>query len=100
MARKQLSAEALALIYLREERRWTQKELAQAKGLASHHVISRYETGESPLSRRELDAMAALMGFSREEVDALLFVYSLVSPLKPEESAFPLELTPEELRRI
>ncbi|HET9211093.1 MAG TPA: helix-turn-helix transcriptional regulator [Thermoanaerobaculia bacterium] len=100
MAQRKLSAEALALIYLREERRWTQKELADAKGLSSYRVISRYENGNDPLRRKELGAMAALMGFSREAVDALLFVYSLVSPPEPEESAFPVELTPEELRRI
>ncbi|HEY3570288.1 MAG TPA: helix-turn-helix transcriptional regulator [Thermoanaerobaculia bacterium] len=101
MARKtKLSAEALALIYLREERGWTQDELAKAKGLNSYRMISRYASGEKALSRRELDDLAALMGFAREEVEALLFTHSLVSPPPSEDCAFPLELTPEELRRI
>ncbi|HEY3566467.1 MAG TPA: helix-turn-helix transcriptional regulator [Thermoanaerobaculia bacterium] len=100
MARKKLSAKALALIYLREERRWTQKELAAARGISSYRVISRYENGEDPLSRKELDTLAALLGFSREAVDALLFVHSLVSPPRAEESDVPMGLTPEELRGI
>jgi tetratricopeptide (TPR) repeat protein len=100
MARRKLSAEALALIYLREERRWTQKDLARAKGHAGYRLVSRYETGVIRPSRAELDHMASRMGFSREAVDALLFTHSLVSPPRPEESAFPLEITPEELRRL
>jgi transcriptional regulator with XRE-family HTH domain len=101
MERKKLSAEALALIYLREARRWTQQELARAKGHSGNHkLISRYENGALPLSRKELDAMAAQMGYSREAVDGLLFIYSLVSPPSPPESGSPVDPTPEELRRI
>jgi transcriptional regulator with XRE-family HTH domain len=100
MAQKKLSAEALALIYLREARRWTQKELATAKGLTSPRLISRYETGAETLSRAELDGMAALMGFSREEVEALLLTSSLITPPGPEESGSLVELTREELRGI
>lgn len=98
--KKQLSAEALALIYLRQECRWTQDKLAQAKGHTSHRVISRYESGDNPLSRGQLHDMAALMGFSREAVEALLFTYSLVRPPSPEESGSFVELSREELRRI
>ncbi|HSS48737.1 MAG TPA: helix-turn-helix transcriptional regulator, partial [Thermoanaerobaculia bacterium] len=98
--RKQLSAEALALLYLREERRWTQDKLAQAKGHTSHRVISRYESGDNLLSRGQLHDMAALMGFSREAVEALLFTYSLVRPPSPQESGSFVELSREELRRI
>jgi transcriptional regulator with XRE-family HTH domain len=100
MARRKVSAEALALNYLRENRRLSLKELAEAKGLADYRRISRYETGEITLSNRELDSMAELMGYPREAVEALLFVHSLVNPPSPPESASPVELTPEELRRI
>lgn len=101
MARKKkLSAEALALIYLREERGWKQEELAQAKGLKDYRLISRYQRGEKDLSRKELDEMSALMGFSREQVDAAIFLRSQVSPPTPAASGSPVDLTPEELRRI
>jgi transcriptional regulator with XRE-family HTH domain len=101
MERENLSAEALALLYLREERRWTQQDLATAKGYTGKHkLISLYENGKRPLSRTELYAMAALMGYEREAVDALLFVYSLVIPPGPSESGSAVDLTPEELRRI
>ncbi len=100
MVRKNLSAEAMALIYLREQRRWTQRDLAAAKRLSDYRPISRYETGENALSRKELDEMAALMGFSREAVDALLFIHSLVVSPPPRASRFPIRLTPEGLARV
>ncbi|PYQ67450.1 MAG: hypothetical protein DMF53_01710 [Acidobacteria bacterium] len=101
MAREnKLSAEALALIYLREERGWSRSELAQAKGLRGNQLISRYQTGERPLSREELNILATLMGFSREQVDAAVFLHSLVSPSNPPASGSPVDLTPEELQRI
>ena len=99
MAREKLSPEALALIYLRLERGWLQKELAAQKGLSDYRPISRYESGENTLKREELDALAALLGHSREAVDALLFTHSLVSP-SPQEAFSPLALTSGELRRI
>jgi len=101
MARKnKLSAEALALIYLREERGWTRTELAKAKGWRGNQMISRYQSGEKPLSREELDSMATLMGFSREQVDAAVFLHSLVSPPRPPASGSPVDLTPDELQRL
>jgi transcriptional regulator with XRE-family HTH domain len=100
MAQRTLSAEALALLYLREAHGWTQTELAKAKGHSSHRVISRYENGAKPLSRAELHDMAALMGFSRDAVEALLFIHSLVSPPDPPDDGSPVALTPEELQRI
>jgi tetratricopeptide (TPR) repeat protein len=99
MAQKQLSAEALTLIYLREESRWSQKELAAARGLTSYRPISRYETGENQLSQQELYLLAGLLGHSREAVDALLFTYSLIAA-SPVEPASPVDPTPAELRRI
>jgi len=100
MAQRTLSAEALALLYLREAHGWTQTELAKAKGHSSHRVISRYENGAKPLSRAELHDMAALMGFSPDAVEALLFIYSLASPPSPPEDGSPVDLTPEEIQRI
>jgi len=100
MAQTKTPAEALALLYLREARRWTQTKLANVKGHSSHRVVSRYENGKESLSRAELHDMAALLGFSRDEVEALLLTYSLVIPPDPDESGSLVELTPEELRRI
>ena len=100
MAQTKRPAEALALNYLREARDWTQNRLATAKGHTSHRPISRYENGKDLLSRAELHDMAALMGFSRDAVDALLLTYLLVIPPDPDESGSLVELTPEELRRI
>jgi tetratricopeptide (TPR) repeat protein len=100
MAQTKTPAEALALIYLREARHWTQTRLATAKGHSSHHLISRYENGKESLSRAELHDMAALLGFPRDAVEALLLTYSLVIPPNPDESGSLVELTPEELRRI
>jgi tetratricopeptide (TPR) repeat protein len=95
-----LSAEALALTYLRQGRRWTQSRLARARGHGSFRLISRYESEDKALSREELYHLAALMGYPREAVDALLFVHSLVSPPPPVEAAMPGALTPEEIQRI
>ncbi len=99
MARDKLSPEALALIYLRSERGWLQKELADRHGYATYRQLSRYETGDQPLSREALDAFAASLGHSPEAVDALLFVHSLVAPASMEDSS-PVALTAEELGRI
>ena len=99
MARDKLSPEALALIYLRSERGWPQKELAGRHGLTTYRQLSRYETGDRPLSRETLDALAASLGYSPEAVDALLFIRSLVAP--PErEAPSPVAPTAEERRRI
>jgi len=99
-AKTKSPAEALALTYLREARHWTQTKLANAKGHSDHRLISRYENSREPLSRAELHDMAALLGFSRDAVEALLFTYSLVIPPDSDESGSLVELTPEELRRI
>jgi tetratricopeptide (TPR) repeat protein/transcriptional regulator with XRE-family HTH domain len=87
------------LLHLREKHRWSQKELAAARGLSDYRPISRYETGDNQLSRQELYVLAGLLGDSRETVDALLFTDSLTTP-SPPEPASPVALTPAELRRI
>jgi tetratricopeptide (TPR) repeat protein len=98
-AQRQLSAEALTLLHLREKHRWSQKKLAAARGLSDYRRISRFETGENQLSRQELYVLAGLLGDSREAVDALLFTDSLITA-SPPEPASPVALTPAELRRI
>jgi transcriptional regulator with XRE-family HTH domain len=99
VARDNLSPEALTLIHLRSERGWPQKELADRYGYTTYRQLSRYETGDRPLSRETLYGLAASLGYSPEAVDALLFVCSLVAPAPPEPPS-PVALTAEELRRI
>jgi len=99
VARDKLSPEALVLIYLRSERGWPQKELAGRHGFTTYRQLSRYETGDRPLSRETLNALAATLGHSPEAVDALLFIHSLVAPAE-REAPSPVRLTAEERRRI
>jgi transcriptional regulator with XRE-family HTH domain len=99
MPRDKLSPEALALIYLRSECGWPQKELAARCGYATHQQLSRYETGRYPLSREVLNAIVDCLGHSPEAVDVLLFTHSLVASPSPEPPS-PVALTAEELRRI
>jgi len=100
MAKEKRSAEALTLIYLRTERGWTQKELADALGFADEKQISRYERDERQWSRELLDTLVAPLGYSSEAVDALLFVYSLVASPPVEEPASFVPLTAAERSRI
>jgi transcriptional regulator with XRE-family HTH domain len=99
VARDKLSPEALVLIYLRSERGWPQKELADRHGLTTYRQLSRYETGDRPLSRETLYALAASLGYSPEAVDALLFIHSMVAPAEREVPS-PVAPTAEERRRI
>jgi transcriptional regulator with XRE-family HTH domain len=94
------SPEALALLYLRSARGWSKKRLAAELGIADDRLISRYERGEKPLTRENLERMAACLGYSREAVEALLSVHSFLSPSPPEEDASPVALTGEELEAI
>jgi transcriptional regulator with XRE-family HTH domain len=94
------SPEALALLYLRSVRGWSKKRLAAELGIADDRLISRYERGEKPLSRENLNRMAACLGYPREAVDALLSVHGFLSPSPPEEDASPVALSAEELQRI
>jgi transcriptional regulator with XRE-family HTH domain len=99
MSRKKLSAEALALLYMRSQRGWLQKELAARMGLSDYRQVSRHESGETPLSRETLDAYSDCMGYPPEAVDALLFIYSMTAP-DASEPLSPVALTLEERRRI
>jgi tetratricopeptide (TPR) repeat protein len=93
---KKPSLEGLTLLYLRSMRRWSQKELATHLGWADPKQISRYETGENPLRREQLDVCVAALGYPQEAVEALLFFGGLIRPEAPEEPASPVALTPEE----
>src|SRR5436853_5214801 len=94
------SSEALALLYLRSRRDWSQKERALRQGLADPEQISRYETGGKPLSRRKLDSFAATLDFSPEAADAVLFIDRLIEPEAPEEPFSPVALTAGERRSL
>ncbi|MFL6258922.1 MAG: hypothetical protein ACJ76Y_04350 [Thermoanaerobaculia bacterium] len=78
--KKPLSPRALALLYLRSMRDCSQRELADRLGLADEKMISRYERGAKPLSRKTLDQSAAVLGFPPEAVDALLFIGAWIDP--------------------
>ncbi|HEX9940504.1 MAG TPA: hypothetical protein VGG03_00695 [Thermoanaerobaculia bacterium] len=97
---RKLSAEALALLYLRSERGWSKKELASHHGYADDKQISRYETGEKTLHRDHLEALAAPLGHPPEALDALVFIHRLIAPEDPQEPASPVVVTPAERRRI
>lgn len=99
MSRKR-SAESLALLYLRSKRDWTQQRLAEAASLADEKQISRYETGDKPLSRESLDFLAAFLGYRPEDVDLLVFVDAALTPPAPEADGSPGALSPGELAAV
>ncbi len=98
--KKPPSSQALALLYLRSKRDWSQKELADRLGLADEKQISRYERGGKPLSRRNLDACAEGLGYPPEAVEALLFIDSWIDPDSWAEPSSPEPLSPEVRRLI
>src|SRR4051812_22742636 len=100
MAKEKRSAEALTLIYLRNERGWTQKELADALGFADDKRISRFERDELQWSREVLDFLVAPLGYPPEAVDALLFFHRLVASPPVEEPGSFVALTAAERGRI
>ena len=99
MSRKR-SAESLALLYLRSKRDWTQQQLAEAASLADEKQISRYETGDKPLSRESLDFFAAFLGYRPDDVDLLVFVDAALTPPAPEADGSPVSLSPGELATV
>jgi transcriptional regulator with XRE-family HTH domain len=100
MAKEKRSAEALTLIYLRHEAGWSQKQLADALGLADEKQISRYENDGRQWSRELLDYLVAPFGRPPEAVDALLFVYCLVTSPPKEETPSLVPLAAAERGRI
>ncbi|HEX4963086.1 MAG TPA: helix-turn-helix transcriptional regulator [Thermoanaerobaculia bacterium] len=100
MAKEKRSAEALTLLYLRNEAGWSQKELSDALGFADEKQISRYETDGRQWSRELLYSLVAPLGYPPEAVDALLFVHRLVVAPPAEETASLVTLTAAERGRI
>lgn len=101
MTRKR-SPEALALLYLRHAFHWTTKKLAAALGFKDEKGLTRYETGERPLSREYLETLVAPLGAPPEAIDVLLWVHDQIVP-KPAEAtevASPFDLTARERWRI
>lgn len=99
--KKPPSSQALALLYLRSKRDWSQRELADRLGIADEKQISRYERGGKPLSRKTLDAYAAVLGYPPEAVEALLFIGAWIEPEDPEEEPpSPEPLSPGARRLI
>lgn len=98
--KQKLSAEALALVYLRTLCGWTQKELVASMGISDDRQVSRYERGELPLRRETLETFAAVMGYPPEALDGLLFVYRLCVADSEDAAASPVALSPDERHRI
>ncbi len=98
--KKSPSSQALALLYLRSKRDWSQKELAGRLGLADEKQISRYERDERPLSRRNLDTFVEALGYPPEATEALLFLDSWIEPGPLAEPSAPEPLPPEVRRAI
>jgi transcriptional regulator with XRE-family HTH domain len=99
MARPLPPPTSLALTTLRRARGLTGLDLARLSGL-SKGLVSRYEMGTDLLPSEKLYELASLMGYSRGEVDSLLFGIRAAT-LRPEPGPLsPVEATPEERRRI
>ncbi len=99
---ERLSAEALALQYLRSFVLVLQKDLAARLGYASDKPVSRFESGATALTRERLEEVVAPLGMPPESVDVLLLTYSLISLLDVDGEAEPgpLGLDREERRAI
>ncbi len=99
---ERLSAEALALQYLRSFVLVLQKDLAARLGYASDKPVSRFESGATVLTRERLEEVVAPLGMPPEAVDVLLLTHSLISLLdmNGEAKPGPLGLDREERRAI
>jgi transcriptional regulator with XRE-family HTH domain/tetratricopeptide (TPR) repeat protein len=98
--KKSPSSQALALLYLRSKRDWSQKELAGRLGWADDKQVSRYERGGRPLSRTTLETAAEVLGYPPEAVEALLFIGRWIEPEGLEEPPSPEPLSPRVRRAI
>ena len=89
---------SVVLTFLRTERGWAQKELAQAAGI-SVKMLSRYETGRTHPSRPLVESLIGVMGLGPEEIEAGLFAVQQIR-LDWEESSASDAPTEAERRAI
>ena len=89
----------LALTILRSAQGWSQKRLAAESGVAKT-MISDFEVGRRTLSRARLEALAAVLGYGPEEVDAALLCLERVRPAGDDVIRSPLGLAPAERRLV
>ena len=90
---------ALVLKHLRIAAGWSSPQLAGALGL-NKSLISAYERGAKPLTRGQLEALIAPLGYLPEAVDVLLTAHSLIRVEVHDQAPSPVALTPEEWRRM
>lgn len=98
--KKPLDSHALALLYMRSARDCSQRELADRMGWADEKMVSRYERGAKPLSRKTLDACAAALGYPTETVDLLLLIDSWIALFEEEEPPASGPFSPEVSRSM
>jgi transcriptional regulator with XRE-family HTH domain len=85
----------LALTILRSARGWSQKRLAAASGVAKS-IISDFEVGRRALSRARLEALAAVLEYGPEGVDAALLCLERVRSAEDDLPPSPLGLSAAE----
>jgi transcriptional regulator with XRE-family HTH domain len=88
---------SVTLTALRRRRGLTEKDLAEQAGI-SDSMITYYETEKEP-SREKLYELAALLGYSVEDVESIVFGLSRVDRPLPE-SRLPVDPTPAGMRQI
>src|SRR6266545_81253 len=88
---------SVTLTALRRRRGWTEKDLAE-KAHISESMVTWYETEKEP-SYEKLVELAAVMGYTAEDVDGLIFALSRTDRSLPEPGS-PVDPTPSAVRRI
>lgn len=88
---------SVTLTALRRRRGLTEKDLAEQAGI-SDSMITYYETEKEP-SREKLYELAALLGYSVEDVESIIFGLSRAGRPLPE-SRLPVDPTPAGIWRI
>ncbi len=71
--------DSIALTWLRERLGWSQTQLAQAAGTV-RNLITDYERGNRPLSRRRFLQLAAAMAYTPAQIELALLAIAAVGP--------------------